>query len=475
MRGPVGCVVAVTYRCSARCLMCDIWKRPREARPELAAEDYRWLPASLRSINVSGGEPFLRDDLVDVVRVMQETCARARIVISTNGLAPDRIERAAAAMNRIAVRVSVDAVGAAHDRARGVEGAYGLAIETVRRLKALGIRDLGLAATSMESTAGELEAVERLAGEMGVRFVASVAHSSPIYFGAQEGERPRSEAAVGEIAAMLRRQLRSPRPADWAKAYYTRGLVEYVLGRPRMLPCRRRRGPLLPRSLGRRLPVQRAGAQDGERPRRQLRPDRRAVRGGRPARRGRLPRAVPDGVHRGAAHEATSRAAACVDRRGEALRPRHGRASETGGEGAGRRMTVLTCNKYHFVKGGAERYVFELGRILTAKGHTVVPFAMEHERNEPSPHSDLFVSHEGFARGDGLVGRLRGAARVIYCVEARRKIEALVDRTRPDVAHAHNIAHQLSPSILYGSRPRASRSFRRCTTTSSCVPTTRCS
>lgn len=237
MRGPVGCVVAVTYRCSARCLMCDIWKRPREARPELAAEDYRWLPASLRSINVSGGEPFLRDDLVDVVRVMQETCARARIVISTNGLAPDRIERAAAAMKRIAVRVSVDAVGAAHDRARGVEGAYGLAIETVRRLKALGIRDLGLAATSMESTAGELEAVERLAGEMGVQFVASVAHSSPIYFGAQEGERPRSEAAVGEIAAMLRRQLRSPRPADWAKAYYTRGLVEYVLGRPRMLPC----------------------------------------------------------------------------------------------------------------------------------------------------------------------------------------------------------------------------------------------
>ncbi len=113
-------------------------------------------------------------------------------------------------------------------------------------------------------------------------------------------------------------------------------------------------------------------------------------------------------------------------------------------------MTVLTCNKYHFVKGGAERYAFELGRILTAKGHTVVPFAMEHERNEPSPHSDLFVSHEGFVRGDGLVGRLRGAARVIYCVEARRKIEALVDRTRPDVAHAHNIAHQLSPSILYG-------------------------
>lgn len=237
MKGPVGCVAAVTYRCSARCLMCDIWKRPGDARPELTADDYRWLPASLRSINVSGGEPFLRDDLVDVVRVMQEACPRARVVISTNGLAPDRIERMAAAMKRIAVRVSVDAVGALHDHARGVEGAYGLAVETVLRLKALGIGDLGLAATSMESTAGELAAVERLAGEMGVQFVASVAHSSPIYFGAQEGERPRSEAVAAEIAAMMRRQLRSPRPGDWAKAYYTRGLVEYVRGKPRMLPC----------------------------------------------------------------------------------------------------------------------------------------------------------------------------------------------------------------------------------------------
>jgi len=113
-------------------------------------------------------------------------------------------------------------------------------------------------------------------------------------------------------------------------------------------------------------------------------------------------------------------------------------------------VTVLACNKYYFVKGGAERYLFELSRILEARGHRVVPFAMQHDRNEPSPFSDAFVSHEGFDGGDGLGRRLRAAARVVYCAEARRKIEALVDRVRPDVAHAHNIAHQLSPSILYG-------------------------
>ena len=238
MRGPVGCVAAVTYRCSGRCVMCDIWKRPTEQARELAPGDYAWLPASLRSINVSGGEPFLRDDLPDVVRVMQRASPRARIVISTNGLDPARVERAVALMERVAVRVSLDAVGPAHDRTRGVAGAYERVVETVARLKALGVSDLGLAATATASgEGGELPAVERLAAELGVAFTASVAHSSPIYFGEQGGERPTSEVVVSDVARIMRKRLASPKPSDWAKAYYLRGLVEYVRRRPRMLPC----------------------------------------------------------------------------------------------------------------------------------------------------------------------------------------------------------------------------------------------
>ncbi|MBM3307103.1 MAG: radical SAM protein [Candidatus Eisenbacteria bacterium] len=237
MRGPVACVAAVTYRCNGRCTMCDIWKRPPEAERELAPADYAWLPASLRSVNVSGGEPFLRDDLPDVVRVMRESCRRARIVVSTNGLEPDRIARMAAAMKGIAVRVSVDAVGPTHDAVRGVDGAFERAVETVRRLSAAGVRDLGIAATSTERTTGQLTAVERLASELGVAFIASVAHSSPIYFGNQDESRPSSDGVVEEISSLVRRQLRSKRPADWAKAYYARGLIEYVRRRPRMLPC----------------------------------------------------------------------------------------------------------------------------------------------------------------------------------------------------------------------------------------------
>lgn len=114
------------------------------------------------------------------------------------------------------------------------------------------------------------------------------------------------------------------------------------------------------------------------------------------------------------------------------------------------RMRVLAANKFYFVKGGAERYLFELRRILEERGDEVIPFAMRHPDNDSSEYSDLFVSREDFADGVGALERLRAAARVVYSVEARRKIEALVDRVRPDVAHVHNIAHQLSPSILQG-------------------------
>ena len=238
MAGPVGCVAAVTYRCNARCTVCDIWKKESRADEEIAPSDYAWLPRSLRSVNVSGGEPFRRDDLVEIVSVIERACPRARVVISTNGLHPSRIEAMMAEMTHIAVRVSVDGVGAKHDEIRGTEGAYEKALDTVRRLRGLGVSDLGLAATSSEKNPGELPRVKKLADELSVGFIASAAHSSPIFFGAHDEDRPTSEEAVGEIAEIMRQELASRDPRDWARAYYMRGLIDYVRGKPRRLPCR---------------------------------------------------------------------------------------------------------------------------------------------------------------------------------------------------------------------------------------------
>ncbi len=111
-------------------------------------------------------------------------------------------------------------------------------------------------------------------------------------------------------------------------------------------------------------------------------------------------------------------------------------------------MKILQINKYYWPKGGADRYMMELSDLLTAHGHEVIPFAMKDAKNAPSIYDRYFVSpvETGEVRG-GWQG-LRTFARMLYSFEAARKMRELIQRTRPDVAHVHNVYGQISPSVL---------------------------
>ncbi len=111
-------------------------------------------------------------------------------------------------------------------------------------------------------------------------------------------------------------------------------------------------------------------------------------------------------------------------------------------------MRVLQINKFFWVKGGSERYFFDLSRALVDAGHEVVSFAMTHPRNEPSPFAPYFVPEVDFHGGGSPLSRVRDAVRFVHSDEAKQRIRRLIDDTKPDVAHLHNIAHQLTPSIL---------------------------
>ncbi len=111
-------------------------------------------------------------------------------------------------------------------------------------------------------------------------------------------------------------------------------------------------------------------------------------------------------------------------------------------------MRILAAHKYYWPKAGAETYLFALERLLVAAGHEVVPFAMAHPSNRPTPWARHFVSTVEFRGRRDWWGDLGRAARVVYSGEARARMAALLAEAPPDVAHLHNIAHQLSPSIL---------------------------
>jgi glycosyltransferase involved in cell wall biosynthesis len=109
---------------------------------------------------------------------------------------------------------------------------------------------------------------------------------------------------------------------------------------------------------------------------------------------------------------------------------------------------LLAINNYYYGRGGAETLFLAHNRMFESIGWQVVPFAMRHAKNLPTHWGEYFPDGIEFGEDYGLAARLVRAPRVIYSLQARRRLRALLDVVRPDVAHAHNLYHHLSPSVL---------------------------
>lgn len=143
---PTFLIFQVTQKCNLRCHMCNIWKR--EVKNELTGKEILKLfnnPffSDLRWVNVTGGEPFIRRDLAEVISILKDCCPSLEIIgIPTNGLLTERISRETEEMLRILkndnillnINVSIDAFSERHDYIRGVHGSYKQAISTLETL-----------------------------------------------------------------------------------------------------------------------------------------------------------------------------------------------------------------------------------------------------------------------------------------------------------------------------------------------------
>ncbi|USN53336.1 MAG: glycosyltransferase [Candidatus Nomurabacteria bacterium] len=117
-------------------------------------------------------------------------------------------------------------------------------------------------------------------------------------------------------------------------------------------------------------------------------------------------------------------------------------------------MKIVQVNKFAYPRGGAERHMLDLIKVLQAHGHEVSVFAMRHPENLLWPDSDLFVSQVNFEHPRSFSEKLRAAGRMLWSFEAARKFGELLDRRQPDLVHVHNIYHQISPSILREAKKR---------------------
>ena len=184
----------ITHNCISKCIMCNIWKIPREV-PDLSIDDWIRLLSSdiftdLRELDVTGGEPFLRKDLLDLFTGICELKHRnlkglKSIAVTTNGFLirrvleyTEEILQMLGDKNISLVMVcAMDAIGEIHDRIRNYEDAWLKVNETIEGLKKLRERFtsliIGLKTTILPINVGELEDIAQYADSNGLFTIIS--------------------------------------------------------------------------------------------------------------------------------------------------------------------------------------------------------------------------------------------------------------------------------------------------------------
>jgi MoaA/NifB/PqqE/SkfB family radical SAM enzyme len=241
----------VTFRCNARCVMCDSWRKDGEG--DLSTDEieavYRKLPR-LHAVRLTGGEPFVRKDFAEIAAAVQSILRPVLLHVTSNGFLTDRIVAFCEQRSRelpLQLLVSMDGVGAKHDEVRGRKDAWEQAFATVKAL-APRQRELGMR-LAVNQTIVDAEGARHYAKlrdvlrPLGVHNQAVMAYeASATYSLRREVEiKPQAPGAFstfgafdrGELADLFNEMERDlaeyPLPERMAKRYYLDGIRSRLL------------------------------------------------------------------------------------------------------------------------------------------------------------------------------------------------------------------------------------------------------
>ena len=225
--------VIVTYRCNARCNMCNRYKAPSRPEEEISLDTVRKLPP-MYFTNITGGEPFIREDLKDIVRELYKKSDR--IVISTNGFFTDRILDLCREFPNMGIRISIEGLEATNNEIRGLEDGFNRGYNTLKKLREMGMTDVGFGMTVQDKNAADLVPLYDLSDEMGMEFATASLHNS-FYFVESHNIIHDRLMVAQNFEDLINRLLRSRSPKKWFRAYFNHGLINYIFSQKRLLPC----------------------------------------------------------------------------------------------------------------------------------------------------------------------------------------------------------------------------------------------
>jgi MoaA/NifB/PqqE/SkfB family radical SAM enzyme len=151
---PINLTFSVTNVCQSRCKTCNIWelydKQPQKRKEELTLEEIEKIFRSMGHVyvfNISGGEPFLRKDITEIIEAACNNLSPGVVHIPTNAIAKNRLEHKTREIlevleqkcpsTQLTIKPSLDHIGPKHDEIRGVKGNFDKVMEVFYRLKEL--------------------------------------------------------------------------------------------------------------------------------------------------------------------------------------------------------------------------------------------------------------------------------------------------------------------------------------------------
>jgi Fe-coproporphyrin III synthase len=225
--------IIITYRCNAHCHMCNTWQFPSKKEEEIGVDIYERLPF-MGTINVTGGEAFIREDLDEIITVLKKKTKR--LVISSNGFFTERIIKLFEKHKDIGIRISIEGLPKANDELRGLKDGFDRGMRTLLELHHMGIKDIGFGTTVSDRNAKDMIELYHLANMMGLEFATAAIHNA-FYFHKFDNKFEQPDLAIEEFKKLIAELLKSNKMKNWFRAYFNYGLINYIKSAPRLLPC----------------------------------------------------------------------------------------------------------------------------------------------------------------------------------------------------------------------------------------------
>lgn len=230
---PTDVSIITTYRCQMECKMCDIWQNWTDPKKEITPKELEILP-NFKFVNITGGEPFLRDDLDEIVEVMFRKSDR--IVISTSGWHTEKIFKLAEKFPNIGIRVSIEGLSQKNDHLRGKNGGFDRGLRTLLGLRKMGVKDVGFGITVSNNNSEDMLWLYELAQQLGMEFATAAFHNS-YYFHKDDNFITNQGEVIANFHELIQRLMKENNPKSWFRAFFNLGLINYIRGGKRMLPC----------------------------------------------------------------------------------------------------------------------------------------------------------------------------------------------------------------------------------------------